>query len=358
MSTKIYPLTLRFLAILLSAWLLYACSAGETASPSIPTATSTAAVASIEAQPSDTPGSTDTPGPPPQSTVLLVIPSETDSSQYDELTSVLSELATHEGLEFEVRSSLAVQDLSLSQRLVVAVPPDPGLSELAQAAPRTQFLGIGFPDLEPAPNLSVIDTQGMSPGNIGFLAGYLAAVGTPEWRVGAITISDTPNGVIQRDGFLNGAVFFCGLCRQTYPPFNTYPLFVEAPAGSTSQEWLSAAGILVDQAVHTAYIPPGVGDENLLEYLAGAEVILIGATPPPLGLEEHWMATISGDVGSALRSTWPDLIAGQGGLKVPISITLTDVNQDLLSPGRQRLVENLISELESGFIDTGVGDSQ
>lgn len=358
MSTKSYSLIKKFLAILLIACLLFACTTQETEPTEIPTTTSTSAVASLEAQPTEDLKSTDTPAVPPQSIVLFVIPPDADPAQYDELTSALSELATGEGLEFEVRSSLTVQDLSLSHRVVAAVPPDPGLSDLAQAAPRTQFLGIGIPELEPAANLSVIDTQGLSAGNIGFLAGYLAAVVTPEWRVGAITISDTTDGVIHRESFLNGAVFFCGLCRQTYPPFNTYPMVVESPANSTPQEWQSAAGSLIDQAANTAYIQPGVGDDSLLEYLAGAGTNLIGAAPPPAGLEDNWVATINADFTSALRTAWPDLIAGQGGLFIPVSLTLTDINPDLLSPGRQRLVENLISELESGFIDIGVGDSQ
>lgn len=358
MATKPHSLTIRLLAFLISGLLLYACTSQETVSPSSPTSTSTAAVVSIETQPSETPESTDTPSTPPQSTVILVIPPEADPAQFDELTATLSELAANDGLEFELRSSLSVNDLSLSQRLVVAVPPDPGLTEMAQAAPRTQFLGIGIQDLVSTPNLSVIDTQVASSTNIGFLAGYLAAVVTPEWRVGALTISDTSEGVIHRDSFLNGAVFFCGLCRQTYPPFNTYPMYVEASAGSTSQEWQSAAGILIDQAVRTAYIPLGVGDESLLEYLAGAELNLIGTTPPPPGLQSNWIATITGDINSALQKAWPDLIAGQGGLYLPANVTLTDINPDLLSPGRQRLVESLISELEAGFIDTGVGNSQ
>lgn len=335
-----------------------ACNSQETISPSSPTATSTAVVVNIETQPSETPARTDTPSPPPQSTVILLIPSEADSSQFDELTATLSELAANEGLEFELRSSLTVNDLDLSQRLIVAVPPDPGLTEMAQAAPRTQFLGIGIPGLEPDANLSLIDTQGINPENIGFLAGYLAAVVTPEWRVGAITISDTSEGVIHRDSFLNGAIFFCGLCRQTYPPFNTYPMYVEESAGSTSQEWQALAGILIDQGVRTAYIPPGVGDDSLLERLAGAELNLIGTAPPPPGLQDNWIATISGDIASALRKAWPDLIAGQGGLYLPANMSLTDINPDLLSPGRQRLVEDLISELEAGFIDTGVGNSE
>ena len=358
MITKPYSLSIKFLTILLSGLLLYACNPQETVATSSPTSTSTTAVDGIETQLTDTPKITDIPTTPPQSLTVLVIPPEADPAQFDELTSTLSELARDEGLDFELRSSFTVQDLAPSLRLLVALPPDPGLAELARAAPQTQFLGIGIPDLEPAPNLSVIDTQGISPGNIGFLAGYLAAVATPEWRAGTISISDTPEGVIHRESFLNGAVFFCGLCRQTYPPFNTYPMYVEAPSGSTSQEWQVVAGILIDQAVRTAYIPPGIGDDNLLEHLAGAEVNLIGTTPPPPGIQDRWIATITGDIASAVRRAWPDLIAGQGGLHLPVKITLTDINPDLLSPGRQRLVDNLILELEAGFIDIGVGVPQ
>ncbi|MCK4900240.1 MAG: hypothetical protein KAS38_15780, partial [Anaerolineales bacterium] len=266
----------------------------------------------------------------------------------------LAELAESEDLDFEVRNSFTQQDLSPDLKVVAAIPPDPGLAELAQAAPATQFLGIAIPGLEPAPNLSIINTQETSPDRIGFLAGYLAAVIAPEWRVGVVSTSDTSEGVSQRQGFLNGAIFFCGLCRQTYPPFNTYPMYVEAPSASSPQEWQTVGDILIDQAVQTAFIAPGVSDESVIEYLASAGINLIGTVPPPPGLRDQWIATINGDFPSALQTVWPDLITGQGGASLPVTLTATHRNPDLFSPGRQRLVDNLISELSNGFIDTGV----
>jgi hypothetical protein len=289
-----------------------------------------------------------------QSLVVLVAPEEAESTSTDELSSMLSELAAAEGLDFEQRISFTKDDLSPEIKILVATAPDPGLSELAQSAPATQFLGILIPGLEAASNLTVIDNQVIRPDYIGFLAGYLAAVVTPEWRVGTISVSDSTEGTDHRSGFLNGAVFFCGLCRQIYPPFFNYPLYSEAPAASSPQEWLSAADTLIQSAVETAYIAPGAGDETLLEYLANAEINLIGTTPPPPGLQERWIATITGDIQSAVHATWPNLIAGQGGASHAAPLTITNINPDLFSPGRQQLVEKLISELSTGFIDTGV----
>jgi hypothetical protein len=115
------------------------------------------------------------------------------------------------------------------------------------------------------------------------------------------------------------------------------------------------ADILIGNAVESAYVAPGTGDEALLEYLAAAGISLIGSTPPPSGLQDHWIATITADISAAVRNAWPDLIAGQGGAEYPARLTVTDINPDLFSPGRQRLVEKLIDELTAGFIDTGVG---
>jgi hypothetical protein len=215
-------------------------------------------------------------------------------------------------------------------------------------------LGILIPSLEPAANITVIDDQGIGEGDIGFLAGYLAAVISPEWRMGTISTSDSPGGLHHRRGFLNGAVFFCGLCRQIYPPFLNYPLFSEAPASTTPPEWLAVADVLIDSAIDTAYVAPGASDHTLYEYLAGAEINLIGTALPPPGLEENWIGTISADFQSALSAAWPGLLTEQGGTKHTAQLTITNINPNLFSPGRQHLVEKMIAELSAGFIDTGV----
>jgi hypothetical protein len=344
---------LLFLLLIIGALILVACGSPETVETPSPSAVPTEArpATEVEPTPSEAPTPTSLPG---RTLVILVAPPGAEAGLVAELTDTLTELTGSESLDFEVLQTISQQELPANVRLVISLPPDPGLANLAGSAPQTQFLGISIPGLDPATNLSVISSEVISPDQIGFLAGYLAAVVAPEWRVGAISTSDTPEGVSYRQGFLNGVIFFCGLCRQNYPPFNTYPLYVEAPSGSTPQEWQNAGNLLINQAVQTAFIAPGVGDENLLEQLAGADINLIGTMPPADSLKEHWIATISGDMPSALEAIWPDLIAGKGGISQPANLTITNINPDLFSEGRQRLVDNLISELSNGFIDTGV----
>jgi len=286
--------------------------------------------------------------------VVFVAPPEADTAASEQIAVTLSELAAAEGLEFEIQPSFSKEDLSAEIKILAAIGPDPGLADLAQSAPAIQFLGILIPGLEPAANITVIDDQGTGEGDIGFLAGYLAAVVSPEWRMGTISTSDSPGGLDHRRGFLNGAVFFCGLCRQIYPPFLNYPLFSEAPASTTPPEWLSVADVLIDSAVDTAYVAPGAGDDSLYEYLAGAEINLIGTGHPPPGLEENWIGTISGDFQSAVRTAWPGLLTEQGGTTHTAQLTITNINPNLFSPGRQNLVQKMIAELSAGFIDTGV----
>ena len=345
--------SLLYSILTIGALILVACGSPETVgipSPSV-VLTEQPAATEIATPVSETPTPTALPS---RSLVILIAPPEANAELVAEITDTLTELSNSASLDFEVRLSITQEDLSDRVRLVITLPPDPGVVDLAAAAPQIQFLGISIPGLEPATNISVISREEISPDKIGFLAGYLAAVVAPEWRVGAISTSDTPEGVSYRQGFLNGAVFFCGLCRQSYPPFNSYPMYVEASSGSSPQEWQTVGNIMIDQAVQTAFVAPGVSDESMHEHLASAEINLIGTSPPPDGLQDQWIATISGDISSTLRTMWPDLVASQGGVFTAAPLSLTHINPELFSPGRQRLVDNLISDLSNGFIDTGV----
>lgn len=286
---------------------------------------------------------------------VLVVPPGANSAQAEQLQEILSELSASQELELEVTPSLSPKDLIADLRVVIAVPPDPGLADLAARAPDTQFVGIAIPGLQPSANLTVIDSQVTSQDQQGFLAGYLAALITPEWRVGAITVNDTPAGLSARQGFLNGVVFFCGLCRQTYPPFYTYPMYVELPGSASPAEWQAAADVLIDKAVQTVYVAPGAGGEKLLEYLAKAGIKIIGAQPPTDTVRDQWVATIQPDFSTALRQAWPDLVSGNSKADLNTALQLTDINPDLLSSGRQRLAEEMMAEMQAGTIDTAVG---
>ena len=49
-----------------------------------------------------------------------------------------------------------------------------------------------------------------------------------------------------------------------------------------------------------------------------------------------------------------NLVGGQGGKVVPTPLFLVDVNSDLLSAGKLRLVQDVLTGLQNGTIGTGV----
>jgi hypothetical protein len=270
------------------------------------------------------------------------------------LQNVLGELAAQDSLTFETRTELAALEFSSGVRLVVAMPPDSGIVNLAAANPQVQFLAVGIPGIQAVSNLSVIGSEGERPDQQAFLAGYLAAVITKDWRAGVISRGDIVEGKAARLGFTNGVIFYCGLCRPAYPPFVQYPQYVELTAGASQVEQQAAADILIQNAVKTVYVFPGTGDETLLEYLAQAGVDLIGSGTAPETLRSHWVASIRVDEASAIRQIWPRLMGGEKSIQLNVPLVLADQNPALFSTGRQHLVEKMLADLLAGFIDTGV----
>lgn len=320
-----------------------------------PPAEITPASPTLALPPSDTPApATPTAAP---SLAILLAPPGVDAAAVEGLQPALAELAQGAGLQFEVRPALSAADLqSQPVRVVVTLPPDPGLASLAAAAPGVQFLALNIPGVQAGTNLSTIQAAGSRPDLQGFLAGYLAAAITTDWRVGVLSEAGTGAGEAASQAFANGVVFYCGLCRPAYPPFPIpgYPLAAGLPAGASQADWQAAVDSFKVWQVETVYVYSSAPNGDLMSFLANAGFRLIASGAPPAGAGEQWVASISGgDLLPAIGKLWPELVSGAGGQQVALPLALENVNPKLLSPGRQRLVENMLADLLDGFIDPG-----
>lgn len=349
-----YLFKMKLAIVILAAFGLFACTAVETEQ----------AVPEGEGQPQETtlpiPVATDTLAPTPTATaipgrVVLLAPPEADPALSATIEPILADLAGQAGLDFEVRSVLDVADFDPGLRLVATLPPSVDLAAMSAANPSVQFLALGEgTDLQPSQNLTLIAPQGERPDQQGFLAGYLAAVITSDWRIGVISPVDTTAGLAVQNGYMNGMVFYCGLCRPAYPPFYEYPLLAGAAASAGEAEWQAAADALIANAVETVFVPAGVGGEALLRYLAQAELKIIGGIEPPVDIQMQWVATITMDWEGMIREVWPDLINGVGGRSIPARLQLAHRNETLFSVGRQQFIERMMDDLAAGFVDSGV----
>lgn len=347
---KIHGITIAIIMPALLGFVLVACANAAPAETPVGTAAETVSLSPTDT-PTPSPTSTDLP-----SRVILLAPAGADADFSASLQTLLGELAVQESLRFQVRPALSPTELEDVQ-VVVAIAPDPGLAELVRAAPETQFLAIGIPGLEPAPNLSTIAAQGERPDHLGFLAGYTAAAINPDYRVGVVTEADSAAGDAGEIGYTNGVFYFCGLCRPVYPPFPTagYPLRAELPGEAGPLDWQGVITYFNAWEVGTVYVPPSVADEAFLDVLAQAGINFILVGPPPEDLGDYWVASLgTEDPIPSVQTLWPKLVSGEGGSHIPLPLGFADVNPDLLSPGRQRNVETMLADLSAGFIDTGV----
>ncbi len=305
------------------------------------------------------PVSTDTPIPPPALSptpviplAVLVIPADLDQETADLYEKTVYDLAQGSGMRFQVRNDFTAADLEPGLKIVIALSKDPGIAVLAATAPQVQFLTINIPNITPGGNISVLG-NGSQADVAAFLAGYTAALVTDDYRIGMIIPKDNNGAAQALNEFANGMALYCGVCRPFYVYPWTFPQYVAIPAEENKKNYNAYADILLIQyKVRTIYIYPDVYTDDLANYIGTTGASLIG-TVSPTSKPAGWVMTIQPDVIKTIQNAWPDLINGKGGVTVQSPLGLADIDPTLLTPGRQRLVEQTLHDIESGTISIG-----
>ncbi|HEY5729611.1 MAG TPA: hypothetical protein VIS72_06135 [Anaerolineales bacterium] len=330
---------LRLIILLALTAVLSACGAGE------PAAIVTATIA-----PTDPPVLLPTPTSTPTIPLaILILPADMDAGTSDLYQKTVYDLAQASGMRFQVLNSLSSANLEPGLKIVIALPPDPGITALAAAAPDVQFLAINLPGVLPGGNVSVLGGSSQ-PEISGFLAGYTAAMLTDDYRVGMLMPKDNNDAIRMYNSFANGRKFYCGLCRPYfYLPWD-FPQFLEIGAEQDVNDYDAFADILILQyKVRTIFIHPDIYTQDLVDYVGTTGTMMIGTVSPeqrPAG----WIMTIQPDTIKAIQTAWSQLAFGQGGITVQSPLGLSDVDPSLLSPGKQQDVQQKLDELQAGLI--------
>lgn len=311
-----------------------------------------------EPETTSTPIPTDTPIAPPTLTAtptiplaVLVVPADLDPDTSNLYQKTVYDLAQASGLRFQVRNTLTPADIEPGLKVVIALPPDPGIASLAAAAPDVQFLAINIPDLTAGGNISVLANNSQSDIS-GFLAGYTAALITDDYRIGMMIPKDNAEALSALNAYANGMRFYCGICRPIYFFQWAFPQYIEIPSDEDPANYDAYADILILQyKVSTIYLHPDIAIPDLVTYIGTTGTSMIGTKTPeeqPAG----WVMTIQPDVIKAIQNAWPDLVNGHGGITVQSPLGLADIDPSLLPLGKQRLVEQTLSDLQEGLIST------
>jgi hypothetical protein len=281
---------------------------------------------------------------------ILVVPADLEQEISDTYQALVYNLAQSAGMRFQVRNTLTVADLEPALRVVIVLPPDPGLAELAPQAPQAQFLSVNIPDMVAGGNLSVLaNTE--RPDISAFMAGYIGAMVTEDYRTGLIIPKDDPIGQVMLAAFRTGHEYYCGICQVIYPPYNDYPLFIEIPEDAPLNEYTAYADYLINKSVETMYVSPELATEDVMTYLASSGILVVSDLPPQK-ITGNLVATIQPDVINAIQTAWPQLIAGTGGVNITSPLVLENINAEHLPPGKDQDARDILAQLQAGYIQT------
>lgn len=316
------------------------------------------------AEPTPSPAATTIPSPTPMPTAasplaVLVLPADMDKTRSDGYQKVVYELAQGSGMRFQLRNSFTPADIEPGLKIVIALPPDPGIAALAAAAPHAQLMAIDITGLAAGGNVSTLASNNEL-SIPAFAAGYAAAMIGDHYRAGMILPKDNAAAQQAASAFANGMAYYCGQCSSgliySDPSGQAihFPQFVQIATDTDPNLW--GVNYLVGNAkLNAVYVYPDAKLETQKFFDAlgqtGSQIMSVSvpASKPP-----GWVMAIGPDEVKAIQKAWPELVAGKGGQTVLSPLGMTEVEPSLLSPGKQRLVQQVLDDLQAGRIVTGV----
>ena len=326
--------------VIVLIFLLSACSIGKQPEPTV--------------TPTVTPAPADTIEPSPSTPLaILLMPADMDKTTSDLYQTEVYNLTQSSGMRFQVRNSLNPKEIEPGLKIVIALPPDPGIAALAAAAPNVQFLAIGMSGITPGGNLSTLGS-GSQMDIPAFVAGYTAAMVSDDHHIGMLLPRGNATAQAAAGAFSNGMSYYCGLCTPFYYLPYGFPQFQDIPTDEIKSRYPAYADILIVQhKVDTIFLYPDIVVKELTDYLSQTGTYMIGvSTPNPK--PGTWIMTIQPDPVKAIDKAWPDLVAGKGGQSVPSPLGLAEMDLGVVSPGKQRQIQQVLDDLLAGRVSTGV----
>jgi hypothetical protein len=301
----------------------------------------------VQAQPTSLP----TPLPAADR-VVLVAPADSDPVIVSDAEAALRELAASSALEFERREQVLANEITPDVKVMVFLYQPENLGSLATGAPGTQFVALTDQDWNPGQNVTIIRRR---EDHTAFMAGYLAALLAPNYRVGALLTAENP---AFSQAFVNGANYYCGPCASLLYPLNKYPFISTQPAASPPSAWQAGFDAINVNKINLLFVAKEAASPELLAYLAALDVAMIGNQSPPAEGKAKWVATIYSDGITPIREIWQDLLAGNGGKVLNAALKISDnqyvsVGDGLvwLSQGKLNFAQKTMDLLQDNFIN-------
>ena len=328
----------RLLVVFLSVSLLLSACGKPTDAPPLPTPPDETTIPIVE---------TSVPTTVPAK-MILVDPAGLSSAEID---AYLSTFAAENGLLLEKLTTPEIPAQPAETKIVVFLAAPANLADVVSASPDTQFIVSGAVDIDPLPNLSIIQTRAE---DLAFMAGYLAMQISWDWRTAALIPNDVVQAAEKANAFENGARFVCGQCTPYFAPIVYFPLLAQEATGASIEAWDVQINNLMLHFVNSYFVDPSMVKPEILDRLLGLadniynDVYLIGLNTAPA---EQFTALIGFDVLPGLQQLVPQALAGTGAIETAAQVRIVQNRDDsAVTPAKVNNFDRVAQDLAAGII--------
>ncbi len=182
-----------------------------------------------------------------------------------------------------------------------------------------------------------------------FIAGYLAAMISNDWRVGGLLPAIDYQNTGAAKIFQNGVEFMCGRCSPTYGPIVNFPATNTVSSPEDNDRTLQAFGEISANKINTLFIPSAYLSEDLVILLQQSGVTIVSDTVPSPDRMDWIDYAIVDNLLSLILESINEPEQPEGLKTIAVNYSVEAITTEL-SPGKKDFIKKMINNLQDGFI--------
>ncbi|MDF1520705.1 MAG: hypothetical protein RQ728_07600 [Brevefilum sp.] len=280
--------------------------------------------------------------------VILISDQGGDELTLSQVQTALETLTAEAGYALEIMGQASLEAMT-GVLMVVSIGEDVDVNNFAQRYPEVPFVAVDNANAVPASNVHVIGDPIVDQQNRAFMAGYMAALLSEDYKAAALVPSETDATEIVLESFVIGARFFCGLCQPKYPPYQSFPQWQTLPVENIEEKYQSIIDNFGNSGVEVLFVQGDLAASPVMNAASDYGMVVLSDQSPEMRLN-NYAGTIINDPGQALMGLWSEILNGREGTRVPALIILADRDPDLVSEGRYSMFLEMAENLQNGLV--------
>ncbi len=265
-----------------------------------------------------------------------------DQGKLDLISSSASELG------YEVMISEELPENSNTQSTILIFSQDNQILNHIRGIAKERLIIVGE-DLLDEPIENSLFIQASKAKQI-FIAGFLAALITDDWRVGGLLPDEQLKNTAASTVFKNGVLYLCGRCTPVYGPIVNFPVTAILSSPEDTERTMQAFGEISSNRLNSVFIPGNYLYDDLVILLRQNEVTIFSDT--------NFESANSDWVDYSVTNNLSEIIIGiltedanQAGINESMSVEYSiQSNSKEISLGRANFLQEMIDNLQSGLI--------